>query len=354
NDGWTLSSNTCNVNACSGYALSSCPEHGNCGTCKSGTSDKYALNSCQDGYTMNGNTCVANDELVIVYTPDSSKEAGIDFTLNGTITVDWGDGIVETYNGPTVSLDNAATCTNLPDGMTVSHTYGANNRSYRIIMSGSPQGIYQFESKWGSNNDSFKIEKFDLKVKVISYMFYGIANDKLYLDTSKVGFSDTIIGACDTFGGFKNVTGEPKHLPANLKQAMGMFENTRVTGVPTLPSGLINAQQMFKGTLLTGVPTLPNSLVDASEMFAGVQSLTGQIPNLPSNLKNAYGMFINTDVSGTIPSLPSGITLTKKMFKFSQQLSGPCPAKPSNLTDENSCETFDTSMSCSWGKNSCP
>ncbi|MBQ8465491.1 MAG: hypothetical protein IJ545_05720, partial [Alphaproteobacteria bacterium] len=60
NDGWTLSSNTCNVNACSGYALSSCPEHGNCGTCKSGTSDKYALNSCQDGYTKSGSACNPN------------------------------------------------------------------------------------------------------------------------------------------------------------------------------------------------------------------------------------------------------------------------------------------------------
>ena len=63
--GYTKSGNACICTAetCSGYSLSSCPEHGNCSSCTPKNTDcttgstKYKLDSCQSGYTLSGNTC---------------------------------------------------------------------------------------------------------------------------------------------------------------------------------------------------------------------------------------------------------------------------------------------------------
>ena len=45
---------------CADYNLSSCPTGGNCTTCGKDNSLKYKLNSCNNGYTKSGNTCVVN------------------------------------------------------------------------------------------------------------------------------------------------------------------------------------------------------------------------------------------------------------------------------------------------------
>lgn len=54
----------CIANTCSGYTLASCPANANCSPCTitatscatSGT--KYKISSCQNGYTISGNTCI--------------------------------------------------------------------------------------------------------------------------------------------------------------------------------------------------------------------------------------------------------------------------------------------------------
>ena len=65
--GYTLSTNgysgskpcrRCVAKSCSGYSLSSCPSNGKCSSCKSGSSYKYKLNSCNSGYEKVGNKCV--------------------------------------------------------------------------------------------------------------------------------------------------------------------------------------------------------------------------------------------------------------------------------------------------------
>ncbi len=73
--GWTCnkgyhktSSNTCvkdcNVTNCAGYTLSSCPANGTCSTCTKTAANcstdgiMYKLDSCKDGYTKSGDTCI--------------------------------------------------------------------------------------------------------------------------------------------------------------------------------------------------------------------------------------------------------------------------------------------------------
>ena len=54
----------CTANSCSGYGLSTCPSHGNCSSCTPVNTDcstgstKYKLDSCESGYTKSGNTCI--------------------------------------------------------------------------------------------------------------------------------------------------------------------------------------------------------------------------------------------------------------------------------------------------------
>ncbi len=62
-DGWYKSGNTCLANTCTGYNLSSCPDHATCGNCKSGNTYKYQITSCNTYWTPNsaGTQCVADD-----------------------------------------------------------------------------------------------------------------------------------------------------------------------------------------------------------------------------------------------------------------------------------------------------
>ncbi len=58
-EGYKLSGNTCVAdNKCDGYTLTQCPTNGICSECVSGSTTKYKLNSCEDGYEVSGNTCV--------------------------------------------------------------------------------------------------------------------------------------------------------------------------------------------------------------------------------------------------------------------------------------------------------
>ena len=59
-NGYFMQDGKCEVNACIGYDFASCPTGGNCSQCQSGATKKYKLNSCQSGYTQNGDTCTAN------------------------------------------------------------------------------------------------------------------------------------------------------------------------------------------------------------------------------------------------------------------------------------------------------
>ena len=66
--GYTKSGNSCiqvcTAETCSGYSLSTCPDHGNCSSCTPVNTDcstgstKYKLDSCESGYTKSGNTCI--------------------------------------------------------------------------------------------------------------------------------------------------------------------------------------------------------------------------------------------------------------------------------------------------------
>ena len=47
-----------NKNDCSAYSLSSCPKGAKCSKCPFG--NRYKLNSCQDGWRISGNSCVAD------------------------------------------------------------------------------------------------------------------------------------------------------------------------------------------------------------------------------------------------------------------------------------------------------
>jgi hypothetical protein len=51
----------CTAKTCDGYSLTTCPDHGNCDECLSGTTTKYKFNSCETGYTKNsaGTACEA-------------------------------------------------------------------------------------------------------------------------------------------------------------------------------------------------------------------------------------------------------------------------------------------------------
>ncbi len=54
----------CNVTNCAGYTLSSCPANGNCSTCTKTAANcstdgtMYKLDSCKDGYSKSGDTCI--------------------------------------------------------------------------------------------------------------------------------------------------------------------------------------------------------------------------------------------------------------------------------------------------------
>ena len=61
---------SCTMSVCSAllYSLTSCPEHGNCTPCSNQNSQcsqtvKFKLDSCEDGYTKSGNSCVASCSL---------------------------------------------------------------------------------------------------------------------------------------------------------------------------------------------------------------------------------------------------------------------------------------------------
>lgn len=46
-------------NTCTNYPLTSCPEGGECSTCNTGTDIYYKLDSCNDGYYISDNSCIA-------------------------------------------------------------------------------------------------------------------------------------------------------------------------------------------------------------------------------------------------------------------------------------------------------
>ena len=48
----------CQLNPCYDYTLSSCPDNGICSKCTSGSTTKYKLDSCYQGYVISGNSCV--------------------------------------------------------------------------------------------------------------------------------------------------------------------------------------------------------------------------------------------------------------------------------------------------------
>lgn len=56
-DGFTYSNYNCTGNLCSGYNLSSCPTGGICSTCKSGYTTKYKLDGCKANYVLTNGTC---------------------------------------------------------------------------------------------------------------------------------------------------------------------------------------------------------------------------------------------------------------------------------------------------------
>jgi len=51
----------CVADNCSGYTLDGCPSTAaSCSECLNGTTKKYKINRCKDGYTISGNTCVVS------------------------------------------------------------------------------------------------------------------------------------------------------------------------------------------------------------------------------------------------------------------------------------------------------
>ena len=47
---------------CSDYPLTKCPDNGFCSECNDGSTTKYKLDSCKEGYKLSGNTCVADNK----------------------------------------------------------------------------------------------------------------------------------------------------------------------------------------------------------------------------------------------------------------------------------------------------
>ena len=58
-DGYTQAGDTCTTADCEGFTLSSCPSHASCSTCKTGTAIKYKLDQCNSGYEISGSSCKA-------------------------------------------------------------------------------------------------------------------------------------------------------------------------------------------------------------------------------------------------------------------------------------------------------
>jgi len=64
--GDNLCDKDCNVTNCSGFTLTSCPANGTCSTCTKTAANcstdgiMYKLDSCKDGYSKSGDTCVDN------------------------------------------------------------------------------------------------------------------------------------------------------------------------------------------------------------------------------------------------------------------------------------------------------
>lgn len=58
-DGYVEVDNVCTLNDCSGYPISgACPANGNCTKCP--TDNYYKLNSCNNNYSISGNSCVCS------------------------------------------------------------------------------------------------------------------------------------------------------------------------------------------------------------------------------------------------------------------------------------------------------
>ena len=73
-EGYYKSGNSCLPNTCSGFTLSTCPTNGICSECVSGSTTKYKLDSCEDGYKLFNNICKPYQPVIrLTYSPRSQK-----------------------------------------------------------------------------------------------------------------------------------------------------------------------------------------------------------------------------------------------------------------------------------------
>jgi hypothetical protein len=106
------------IGSCVGYHLSSCPTGGVCSNCKSGTTTKYKLDSCQSGYTQSGNTCEQKAQTCSEWwagkscptAPGSLVTTGSQVEQSNCPLYLQGDIFVSSYSlmsGETLELENA-------------------------------------------------------------------------------------------------------------------------------------------------------------------------------------------------------------------------------------------------------
>jgi hypothetical protein len=237
--------------------------------------------------TIFGKKSVADTSNAYITTWDTTKTGSpsnqIVIPVRGNwfydCTIDWGDGVVESYTTSSV--------------IDFTHTYSTGG-VYTVTITGTFPAIY-----FNNGGD---------KLKLTSIIQNGNPN-----------WSGEHIGA---YYGCTNLTSLPSDMIMDyVVNGENMFYNTKLTGLPngcTLKN-LTNGNYMFRGV---NTLTLPDSITFENLTSGVFMFFSATCPTLPANLMlnnltNGAHMFRGVAMSGDVPSGVSLSKLTNGLLLFS-------------------------------------
>ena len=235
----------------------------------------------------------------------------------GSVSIDWGDGSVETLTGKTAYSPE--------------HTY-AKTGEYTVKLTGSKfigvNGFPTFDSTFQCTVREILSLKMPTDSKSVSlrYTFNGC----IRLTGNIPEWDDCIVNTYGTYRACASLTGNIPAWGANIVDATYTYFNcARLTGnVPEWGPNIINATGTYWGcTSLTGnIPAWGTNITSAETTYEGCSGLTGSIPLWGINIKSAYGTYKGcTGLTGKIPKWGTNITSATSTYWGCIGLTGNIP-----------------------------